>query len=94
MSKQALSGVRYVAFETIPRLDEIVVITELLAGMRSLPVWISVVFPGDGDKLPDGSSVENVVRAMLSSEVCSKAPWGIGINCTKVAKLELLVREV
>ena len=92
-SNGSLSGVSYVAFETIPRLDEIAAIRRMILGNAKIPVWISAVFPGDGDKLPDGSSVEDVVRTMLSAEVAAKAPWGIGINCTKVDKLDSLVRR-
>jgi homocysteine S-methyltransferase len=60
-----------------------------------VPFWISCVFPGDDDvlALPDGTPVEEVVRAMLSVEVAGVTPWGIGINCTKVTKLPALVER-
>ncbi|KAK3694438.1 Homocysteine S-methyltransferase [Podospora appendiculata] len=96
-----LHRIRYVAFETIPRLDEIMAIRKVLeAGLTGrtqdmlsvlVPVWISCVFPADGDKLPDGSSVEDVVAAVLSNQFSAYVPWGIGINCTKVGKLASLV---
>jgi homocysteine S-methyltransferase len=49
------------------------------------------VYPGDGEALPDGSSIDQVIRALLSSEHSDSLPWGIGINCTKIAKLAQLV---
>jgi homocysteine S-methyltransferase len=96
--------VDFVAFETVPRLDEILAIRKLTAlfasqgqepaiadSLGQTPFWISCLFPGDGQTLPDGSSIDQVVRALLSLEHSDKPPWGIGINCTKVAKLPQLV---
>ncbi|KAK0734602.1 Homocysteine S-methyltransferase [Lasiosphaeria miniovina] len=95
----------YLAFETIPRVDEILAIRRLLAAQSHLltrfgefsrtgmSAWISCVFPGDGETLPDGTSVEEVVVTALSTEVASVVPWGIGINCTRVAKLPGLLRR-
>jgi homocysteine S-methyltransferase len=85
-----------VAFETLPRLNEI---ESVRGAMRRLskpkPFWISCVFPNDDQKLPDGSEVNNVVRAMLAVPTASitstPIPMGIGINCTKVQKLRLLI---
>ncbi|KAK0624809.1 Homocysteine S-methyltransferase [Bombardia bombarda] len=96
-----LQRTSYVAFETIPRADEIMAVRRVIAAVGRLgPVaskrvkpWISCVFPGDDDRLPDGSSVEDVVTAMLSSQVSSVQPWGIGINCTRVGKLASLVKK-
>ncbi|KAF2963903.1 hypothetical protein GQX73_g9669 [Xylaria multiplex] len=97
--------VDYIAFETVPRLDEILAIrrlTTLLASQSAdaavagplgrTPYWISCVFPGTGQALPDGSSVSQVIRALLSLEHSNDPPWGIGINCTKIAELPQLVR--
>ncbi|KIM94653.1 hypothetical protein OIDMADRAFT_21362 [Oidiodendron maius Zn] len=55
--------------------------------------WISCVFPGEGNVLPDGSSVEKVVRAMLEKKDGAAIPNGVGINCTRVEKLEGLIVE-
>ncbi|KAB5522065.1 homocysteine S-methyltransferase [Coniochaeta sp. 2T2.1] len=90
--------VNYVAFETVPRLDEILAIRQVIdawEGLRGMPCWISCVFPGEDDalRLPDGTTVEEAVRAMLSPEVAGVVPWGIGINCTKVTKLPALVER-
>ncbi|KAI0482683.1 Homocysteine S-methyltransferase [Xylariaceae sp. FL0804] len=99
------SRVDYVAFETVPRLDEIVAIRKLMAGLaqpseskdqfrqiQNVPFWVSCVFPGEGYTLPDGSSVDEVVDALLSSEHSNNLPWGIGINCTKISKVPRLVQ--
>ncbi|KAI8224772.1 Homocysteine S-methyltransferase 1 [Colletotrichum sp. SAR 10_86] len=91
--------VGYVAIETIPRADEIKAIrqaldkTGVLATDSALPFWIASLFPGDDERLPDGSSIKEAVAAMLSPEIAACRPWGIGINCTKVWKLESLVKS-
>ncbi|KAI0189254.1 Homocysteine S-methyltransferase [Astrocystis sublimbata] len=99
------SRVDFLAFETVPRLDEIVAIRKLtmMLGSESpadavadplgrMRYWISCVFPGTGQALPDGSSVGQVVRALLSLEHSGNPPWGIGINCTKIERLPQLVK--
>lgn len=100
------SRVDFIAFETVPRLDEILAIRRLTTLSSSdsadaaapdplgrLPYWISCVFPGDARALPDGSTISQVIRALLSLEHSQDPPWGIGINCTKIAELPNLVRE-
>lgn len=84
--------VRYVALETIPRLDELRAVRRAVqdSGITA-PFWVSSVFPGDGNELPDGSSIEAVVEAMVVPSENSAIPWGIGINCTKLHKLPSLV---
>lgn len=98
--------VGYVALETIPRVDEIRAMRRALTqepALRGVKFWMSCLFPGEEGKLPDGSTVEDAVTAML----CPDTPagesgvgneeeigcWGIGINCTKVYKLEGLIRR-
>ncbi|KAK5658951.1 hypothetical protein OQA88_1769 [Cercophora sp. LCS_1] len=94
-NQTGLACVSYMAFETIPRLDEVLAIRKLLVWTewkRIMP-WISCLFPGDDERLPDGSSVQEVVHAMLSCETGAVVPWGIGINCTKISKLDSLVKQ-
>ncbi|KKY36339.1 putative homocysteine s-methyltransferase [Diaporthe ampelina] len=88
---QVLDKIAYIACETIPRLDEIAAVRKAVAGFASKPLWISCVFPGEGEGFPDGSSVEQIVDAMLSHDDAKAQPWGIGINCTKMHKLSGLV---
>lgn len=91
-----LSRVEYVAFETLPRLDEIRAVRRAMhtAGL-TVPFWVACVFPGTGPDsmhtLPDGSSIEEVVTAALTPMGNGIAPWGVGINCTKTHKLSYLV---
>ncbi|KAH7417493.1 Homocysteine S-methyltransferase [Cadophora sp. MPI-SDFR-AT-0126] len=87
-----------VAFETLPLLEEITAVRQVMYELEVSRVgkrefWISCVFPGEGMGLPDGSLVEDVVRAMLERREGEIVPMGIGINCTKVGKLEGLVLE-
>lgn len=90
----AIEGrVAYVACETIPRLDEIRATRRALAGFTSKLCWISCVFPGEADRLPDGSSIDEVVEAMLLPGEKKAQPWGIGINCTKLHKLDGLIKK-
>lgn len=94
----ARGEVDFVAFETVPRVDEIRAIRRVVAGEKALegvPVWISCLYPGEAEVLclPDGTDAREVVKAMLDPDVAGAVPWGVGINCTKVGKVEVLVRE-
>ncbi|MCJ1483743.1 hypothetical protein MMC06_003911 [Schaereria dolodes] len=87
-----------VAFETLPRLQEIEAARKVMAEANTGPEkkkwWLSCVFPNDDDVLPDGSSVESVVTAMLADKGEEwQRPWGVGINCTKVEKLGKLIAK-
>ncbi|OTA98726.1 hypothetical protein M426DRAFT_69249 [Hypoxylon sp. CI-4A] len=98
------SRVAFIAFETVPRLDEIKAIRRLFARTSpsksntfsitqgDIAFWISCVFPGDDYTLPDGSDIDQVVDALLTRDYSDIAPWGIGINCTKIEKLLKLVQ--
>ncbi|KAI5927525.1 Homocysteine S-methyltransferase [Camillea tinctor] len=97
--------INFLAFETVPRLDEIRAIRSLFAPSTSssleassilrkiIPYWISCVFPGTDYTLPDGSTIDQVIDALLAQDVPGQLPWGIGINCTQVAKLPELIRR-
>ncbi|KAI4869161.1 Homocysteine S-methyltransferase [Hypoxylon rubiginosum] len=96
--------ISYIAFETVPRIDEIKAIRKVFSRGPSsdwsptcithgdVPFWISCVFPGDGYTLPDGSVVDQVVDALLNPVHSENVPWGIGINCTKITKIPELIR--
>lgn len=88
--------VSFVALETIPRIDEIKALRMAVANLPELaktPFWISCLFPGECDSLPDGTTAEEAVEAMLDPGVLGAVPWAIGINCTKVWKLQSLVEK-
>jgi homocysteine S-methyltransferase len=100
-------NIDFVAFETLPLLREIVAVREVMAYVWNLtgvgsdnhsgdikkPFWVSCVFPGEGNSLPDGSSVKDVVEAMLEEKEGAARPMGVGINCTKIKKFESLIEE-
>ncbi|ROV96575.1 hypothetical protein VMCG_07839 [Cytospora schulzeri] len=90
---QVMDKIAYVACETIPRLDEISAVRRAVRAFTSKPLWIACVFPAEGDGFPDGSSVEQVVEAMLAQDGSKAQPWGIGINCTKLHKLGGLIAK-
>jgi homocysteine S-methyltransferase len=63
------NNIDLVAFETLPRLAEVQAVRMVMENVRTRGVpkkfWISCVFP-DYDELPDGSSISEIVTAMLS----------------------------
>lgn len=80
-----------IAFETLPRLDEIKAVRRVMQDLlEEKPYWISCVFPNPDNNLPDGSMIKDVVSAVLQG---SKLPFALGINCTKLSKIPLLVRQ-
>lgn len=84
-----------VAYETIPRVDEVSAVRAIMSdlGGRSKPYWISCVFPNEDDCLPDGTSIDELVRVMLSTRHDESLPFAIGLNCTKLHKVERIVRK-
>ncbi|RAL04812.1 homocysteine S-methyltransferase family protein [Aspergillus ibericus CBS 121593] len=86
--------VKYIALETLPRLDEVRAVRRAMRqSAPGIPFWIACVFPREGeDTLPDGSSVDQVVEAALLPTEDGATPWGIGINCTKLHKLPGLMK--
>lgn len=93
-----LSRVEYVAFETLPRLDEIRAVRRAMhAAGLTVPFWIACVFPGTEPEfmhtLPDGSSIEQILTAALTPMDDGVVPWGVGINCSKTHKIPYLVER-
>lgn len=89
-----------VAFETVPLLTEIKAVREVMYMARqnvppeeTKPFWVSCVFPGKGLCLADGSSVEDVVRAMLGRYENAAEPFAVGINCTNIGKVAELLAQ-
>jgi homocysteine S-methyltransferase len=92
--------INMIAFETIPLLAEIESVRQTMwmaqqnaYNKKERPFWISCVFPGMDSCLPDGSSVDLVVRAMLAKHEDNAMPFAIGINCTKIGKVAELLKE-
>ncbi|KAE9381309.1 Homocysteine S-methyltransferase [Stipitochalara longipes BDJ] len=97
--KGCWKSIDLVAFETLPRLDEVRAVrdvmgrvSEVVGKERQKGFWISCVFPSEGHCLPDGNGIKEVVNAMLGQGKGAR-PMGVGINCTKVGKVERLVVE-
>lgn len=97
------ADVDLVAFETLPLADEVRAVRQAYgdacpghaatATAAAKPFWISCVFPGEGSRLPDGSSVDEVARAMLGAAEGLAVPFAVGLNCTKIGKVRGLVQE-
>lgn len=84
-----------IAFETLPTRNENLAVRKVMESVpeeNMRPFWIACVFPGEENFLPDGSTIPEVVEAMLGDGK-GKVPNGIGINCTKVSKLNSLILE-
>ncbi|KAJ5145760.1 uncharacterized protein N7515_000324 [Penicillium bovifimosum] len=63
-----VSRVQYVAFETLPRVDEVRAVRRAIRDSGTeLPFWISCVFPRDDEALPDGSSVAEVLSGLVDA---------------------------
>ncbi|KAI4264701.1 MAG: hypothetical protein L6R42_000218 [Xanthoria sp. 1 TBL-2021] len=96
--KATWNDVDFVSFETLPVLQEVQAVRRVMAqhntNQHSREWWISCVFPNDDLTLPDGSPVSAVVEAMLTDRGDrGQRPWGIGINCTDIKKLDKLLRQ-
>lgn len=98
----SFAKVDIVSFETIPRLEEIRAVRTAANVNRHhrvyKPWWVTCVFPNDDNRLPDGSSIEDILSALFEQRTWDetsemRTPWGVGINCTKVNKLPSLVQE-
>ncbi|KAI1629875.1 homocysteine S-methyltransferase [Exophiala viscosa] len=84
------NDVDVVAFETLPRIDEVKVARRVMNTVPDREYWVSCVFPNDDQKLPDGTSIEELVSVMLEGE---RPPFAIGLNCTKIHKVAGLIQE-
>lgn len=87
--------VDYIAFETLPVLAEVRAVREVMHqydGQGEKKWWISCVFPNDDLNLPDETTVSELVDATIGSgHAGGQQPWGIGINCTSITRLESLI---
>lgn len=88
LNSQEWKDVDLVAFETLPRLDEVKATRRVMQDVRDKHYWISCVFPNDEARLPDGTDIDTLLRTMLEGE---NRPFAIGINCTKLHKISTLI---
>lgn len=98
------ADVDVVAFETLPRVEEVWAVRRVMKSVKEQaggkqaaeqkPFWISCVFPKEELKMPDGTSVEDLVKACLGNEEDGQelpTPYAIGLNCTKLHRLPALL---
>jgi homocysteine S-methyltransferase len=93
--EECWQNVDVVAFETVPLLKEIEAIRKAMSAVPAelqRPFWISCVFPGEGTAMPDGSTIKTLVKTLLSKNG-GAVPTAIGLNCTKVGKVEGMIDE-
>jgi len=78
------------ALETVPVLDEAMVVADLLNEMKMItPLWISFSCK-DGEHISDGTKIrECALRLEEFSNVVA-----IGVNCTKPGFVESLIRNI
>lgn len=105
MSCASASAIDIFAFETIPRLDEAEAILQALEGLSQErkaahrpPAYLSFVFPPDCDgRLPWQASRPVDVIDLLSRHASLANSWpvlGVGVNCTKLALMDRVVKEL
>lgn len=82
--------IELVAFETLPRINEVRAARRVMRDIRDKEYWISCVFPNDDERLPDGTEFEELVRTLLEGE---SPPFAVGVNCTKLHKIPGLIRH-
>jgi homocysteine S-methyltransferase len=93
--ERLVERIQYVAFETLPRRDEIRAVRKAIrAAGLNIPFWIACVFPGEEGELPDGSSIKQVVRDTVANMEDAAEPWGLGVNCTQIHKLHTLIHHM
>lgn len=98
-------GIDLIAFETVPLVREIRAIRGAMRRLLNITQiiskswWISTVWP-DG-KYPEESTpggerlgVEEVVSALLSDAQGTPAPDGIGVNCTDLKHLGVIIKGI
>lgn len=90
-SSEEWEEIDLVAFETLPRIDEVRAAKKVMLSVTDKPYWVSCVFPNDDQRLPDGTGIDELVSTMLQGD---KPPWAIGVNCTKIHKVDGLVKAL
>lgn len=69
LNSQEWKDVDLVAFETLPRLDEVKATRRVMQDVRDKHYWISCVFPNDEARLPDGTDIDTLLRTMLEGRI-------------------------
>lgn len=82
------AGADFLAFETLPSLQEIAILADLLDGLET-PAWFSFCCR-DGGHLHDGASVTEAIGLLRDRP----AVFAFGANCTPPAYMADLIRLV
>ncbi|KIW46386.1 uncharacterized protein PV06_02058 [Exophiala oligosperma] len=94
-NQKAWQEIDLVAFETLPRIDEVRAVVNVMQTTANKPYWISCVFPNDDRCLPDGTTIDELIESLLlppkGGARHHHQPWAIGINCTKIHKISKLI---
>ncbi|EED21951.1 homocysteine S-methyltransferase, putative [Talaromyces stipitatus ATCC 10500] len=86
--------VDYIAFETLRRADEVCAVRGAVCDVvgrdstSKKPWWICGVFPGEQ---VDEEEIRQWVRAAVGNHPGLPRPWGIGLNCTRIDRVEAIV---
>jgi homocysteine S-methyltransferase len=83
------SGPDLLAIETIPDLDEVSALVEVLADHPGIPAWLTMSC-ADGERTSAGQRVEDLV-AMVSPSSSIRA---VGVNCTAPEHVESLLTRL
>ena len=84
----AAAGPDLLAIETIPDLDEVDALVEVLGAYPDLPAWLTMTC-SDGERTSAGQPVEDLVDAVRSAHSIR----AVGVNCTAPEHVgEILVR--
>ncbi len=82
----AAAGPDILAIETIPDLEEVLALVEVLADFPGVPAWLTLSC-SDGDRTSAGQPVEDLI------DIVSAAPriHAVGVNCTAPEHVESLL---
>lgn len=83
------SGPDLLAIETIPDLDEVSALVEVLADFSTLPAWLTMSC-SDGARTSAGQPIEDLV-AMVAGTPSVRA---VGVNCTAPEHVESLLTRL
>lgn len=78
-----------IAFETIPSIEELEVLMDLLGDAPDQEAWVALSCP-DGEHLADGSHLSRVMEVILSRP----SVLAVGVNCCSPVKVPGLLRKL
>lgn len=82
----ASTGPDLLAIETIPDLDEVRALVDVLADLSDMPAWLTMSC-ADGDRTAAGQPIEDLVELVAGSSSIR----AVGVNCTAPEHVESLL---